>query len=45
VQHDARVGQRDALPASPAQSSRLPIDAASPMQTVDTGERMYCIVS
>ncbi len=33
------------MPGSPAQSRKLPIDAAWPMQTVLTLGRMYCIVS
>ncbi len=33
------------LPLAPAQSSSEPIEAACPIQTVATDERMYCIVS
>ena len=38
-------GRAKRLPLAPAHSSRLPIEAAWPMQTVLTGLRMYCIVS
>ena len=33
------------MPASPAQSSSDPIEAAWPMQSVETFGRMNCIVS
>ena len=33
------------LPGAPAASSTAAIDAAMPMQIVDTGARRYCIVS
>jgi hypothetical protein len=39
------LGSEKRLPGAPAQSSSEPADAAWPMHTVETGERMYCIVS
>ena len=39
------LGRQKRLPLAPAASSSEPIEAAMPMQTVDTSERMYCIVS
>ena len=33
------------MPLAPAVSSSEPIEAAWPMQSVETGGRMYCIVS
>ena len=38
-------GNAKRLPLAPAQSSRLPIDAACPKHSVETGERIYCMVS
>ena len=38
-------GRATRWPGSPAQSSKLPIEAAMPMQTVVTGLLMYCMVS
>ena len=41
MDHDPRVGQREKrLPLAPAHNSNEPIEAAWPMHTVETGERM-----
>src|SRR5579864_5018365 len=39
------LGSENRLPGAPAQSSSEPAEAAWPMHTVETGERIYCIVS
>jgi hypothetical protein len=39
------LGSEKRLPWAPAANNSEPIEAAWPMHTVDTGERMYCIVS
>ena len=38
-------GKENRFPLAPAHISSEPIEAAWPMHTVDTGERMYCMVS
>src|SRR5260221_13936909 len=39
------LGSAMRMPGSPAASRKLPIEAAWPMQTVDTFGRIYCMVS
>ena len=39
------LGSALRLPAAPAASSRLAIDAAWPTQNVATGQRRHCMVS
>ena len=38
-------GSANRMPLSPAVSSKEPMEAACPTQSVETGERMNCIVS
>lgn len=38
-------GRQNRFPGSPPQSNSDPIDAACPTHTVETGERMYVMVS
>ena len=38
-------GRATRWPAAPAARISEPAEAAMPMQTVETGERMYCMVS
>ena len=45
VDHDARVGQREALALGPRRQEHAPMDAACPMQMVEMAGFTYCMVS